>query len=411
MTGSATVASVLGLVLILATSHFSVGEPRGSRKTIFSNLNETTSATHREGKVFSLFNVVQFKNEGCRSTSTISSGGTGSSNRNGTCYTSTECTTRGGSAAGSCASGFGVCCVFLISSSGATVSQNCSYLRNPGFPNAYAETSQVSYTIQKCDSSVCRLRLDFESFSLLGTGNTEEFLDPNPGGQCRDMFTVSSNTGNTLPTICGQNTGQHIYVEMGCLDSDTVSVNLNIDGSTAVRMWEIKVTQVKCNTEGQPRNCGCLQYHTGLTGRLTTFNFLPTNDNHLAKQEYSICIRQEAGMCCVEYTVCADASSYSLEAKNDDGTNMQDSNCSKDYVGIEGGSATCNASPGDVLFTQFCGNVFTTDEAATMNMPICDCTKPFRVDIFTDEDTDEAEATANEKHSRGLCLEYRQIPC
>ncbi|TRY74545.1 hypothetical protein TCAL_16826 [Tigriopus californicus] len=50
MTGSATVASVLGLVLILATSHFSVGEPRGSRKTIFSNLNETTSATHREGK-------------------------------------------------------------------------------------------------------------------------------------------------------------------------------------------------------------------------------------------------------------------------------------------------------------------------------------------------------------------------
>eukprot|EP00094_Tigriopus_californicus_P008988 TCALIF_08663-PA protein Name:"Protein of unknown function" AED:0.10 eAED:0.10 QI:186/0.87/0.77/0.88/0.5/0.55/9/0/225 len=225
------------------------------------------------------------------------------------------------------------------------------------------------------------------------------------------MFTVSSNTGNTLPTICGQNTGQHIYVEMGCLDSDTVSVNLNIDGSTAVRMWEIKVTQVKCNTEGQPRNCGCLQYHTGLTGRLTTFNFLPTNDNHLAKQEYSICIRQEAGMCCVEYTVCADASSYSLEAKNDDGTNMQDSNCSKDYVGIEGGSATCNASPGDVLFTQFCGNVFTTDEAATMNMPICDCTKPFRVDIFTDEDTDEAEATANEKHSRGLCLEYRQIPC
>ena len=31
---------------------------------------------------------------------------------------------------------------------------------------------------------------------------------------------------------------------------------------------------------------GCLQYHTGLTGRLTSFNFLPTNDNHLSNQKY-----------------------------------------------------------------------------------------------------------------------------
>ena len=31
---------------------------------------------------------------------------------------------------------------------------------------------------------------------------------------------------------------------------------------------------------------GCLQYHTGLTGRLTSFNFLPTTDNHLSNQKY-----------------------------------------------------------------------------------------------------------------------------
>lgn len=39
---------------------------------------------------------------------------------------------------------------------------------------------------------VCRLRLDFESFTLLGTGNTEEFVDENTvGGVCMDTFTIS----------------------------------------------------------------------------------------------------------------------------------------------------------------------------------------------------------------------------
>ena len=79
--------------------------------------------------VFSLFNIVQFSNDGCRSTSTISSGGTGSTNRNGTCFTNNECSSKGGTAAGSCAAGFGVCCVFLVSNSGSTITQNCTYIR------------------------------------------------------------------------------------------------------------------------------------------------------------------------------------------------------------------------------------------------------------------------------------------
>lgn len=45
---------------------------------------------------------------------------------------------------------FGVCCVFLISETGKSVNENCTYIRNPGFPNGYATTSEVSHTIQKC---------------------------------------------------------------------------------------------------------------------------------------------------------------------------------------------------------------------------------------------------------------------
>ena len=99
--------------------------------------------------VFSLFNVVSFKNEGCRS----NSGTTGISgvNRNGTCYTSSQCRNKGGSASGSCASGFGVCCLFTVQS-GGTISENCTYIQNPGFPSGYTDLSSISWTVAKCSN-------------------------------------------------------------------------------------------------------------------------------------------------------------------------------------------------------------------------------------------------------------------
>ena len=42
---------------------------------------------------------------------------------------------------------------------------------------------------------------------------------------------------------------------------------------------------------------GCLQYHTGIDGRFTTFNWGSTPVvQHLRNQDYRICIRQEEGM-------------------------------------------------------------------------------------------------------------------
>ncbi len=51
--------------------------------------------------VISLFSIVRFANSGC----------TTSTGLNGTCFTSAECSSNGGVATGTCASGFGVCCV------------------------------------------------------------------------------------------------------------------------------------------------------------------------------------------------------------------------------------------------------------------------------------------------------------
>ena len=49
---------------------------------------------------------------------------------------------------------FGVCCLFLVTASGSVITQNCTYIRNPGFPSAYSATSAVTYTINKCISGI-----------------------------------------------------------------------------------------------------------------------------------------------------------------------------------------------------------------------------------------------------------------
>ncbi|TRY80448.1 hypothetical protein TCAL_08829, partial [Tigriopus californicus] len=45
---------------------------------------------------------------------------------------------------------------------------------------------------------------------------------------------------------------------------------------------------------------------------------------------YSICIRQESGMCCIQYSECEDANSFTLDQKNDN-KGFVDNMCTKDY--------------------------------------------------------------------------------
>ena len=52
--------------------------------------------------VLGLFNLIQFSNARCNSTD---------NDKQGICYTASECRERGGNAKGTCAAGFGVCCL------------------------------------------------------------------------------------------------------------------------------------------------------------------------------------------------------------------------------------------------------------------------------------------------------------
>ena len=59
---------------------------------------------------------------------------------------------------------FGVCCVFLVTSSGTTINQNNTYIQNPGFSTAYSATTALTYTINKCAASKLSSFLLFVSF-------------------------------------------------------------------------------------------------------------------------------------------------------------------------------------------------------------------------------------------------------
>ena len=123
---------------------------------------------------------------------------------------------------------FGVCCVFIFESSASTITQNCSYIRNPNYPAALDSTSTITYTIQKCSSGitlilpstciknkqlllwgascanfiaceltsiftfsdVCQLRLDFEQFTTNGPAGSTE-LQAGTIHPCQDTLIVS----------------------------------------------------------------------------------------------------------------------------------------------------------------------------------------------------------------------------
>ena len=79
------------------------------------------------------------------------------------------------------------------------------HIQNPSFPSAYSSQTALTYTINKCSSDVCSVRLDFESFTIEGPADTIE----TGGGACMDSFQATGTSGIATPIICGMNTGQH----------------------------------------------------------------------------------------------------------------------------------------------------------------------------------------------------------
>ena len=153
-----------------------------------------------------------------------------------------------------------------------------------------------------------------------------------------------------------------------------------------------------------------MQYHTGIDGRFSTFNYGAegtTQDSHLRNQNYKVCIRQEEGYCCIIYMKC-DANSFQLNPGGtaDNTKAHQGSDCTGDYITIEGSSQSGFGNLND----KYCGGILNTIDENLVDAKIRDCTAPFEVGVVTDNIVD-ASAASIANGITGVCLTWTQEPC
>ncbi|XP_048521994.1 uncharacterized protein LOC109540096 [Dendroctonus ponderosae] len=244
-----------------------------------------------------------------------------------------------GTALGGCARGFGVCCVFR-GTCGDSASTNCTYFQSPNYPDYYpanggvvtptttpvpalsptpdprlhwyhrlvvsrtlakgrqssSDSSSCGFTISKANANVQQLRIDFVDLDLAGPTN----------GTCMDERLVISgqNANDQIPVICGYNTGQHVYVDVSQLSGPVAIMVLSTTG--AQKRFKLKICQFSDTCQTSQGNC--LQYYTGTSGVIQSFNydraamFSRSTPGYFNNLNYAVCIRREAGYCSITYS-------------------------------------------------------------------------------------------------------------
>lgn len=379
--------------------------------TLSSNKSQDIETLNRNEKMLSVFQIVTFPNDGCNSNDGDYS--------EGTCITAAECSARGGRVSGTCATGFGACCLITTTSCGGTISYNNTYITNPEYPAASTTAQTCTWTVPKITSDVCHIRLDFDKLTL---ANPDKTSDPTTGMCLTDNLVASSAcTGNApgsglvLSPICGINDGQHIYIDAGAFSSKSASFTMTNTGTTSSREWKIKVSQIECDSETNPPT-GCYQYFWGQTGRVKSFNFDQsgtTNWNHLGDQNYKACVRRERGYCKIGWTESnlTPAFKISRPSSNDNSNNGQ-GGCKQDAVIIPRGSnngarGSC-LTPGSVAqdyVDRYCGGTLNCVFNSGGPSMIVSDQIPFMLEVKL------SSADPSTAHNRGFALDYRQLPC
>ncbi|CAL1681716.1 unnamed protein product [Lasius platythorax] len=345
------------------------------------------SHSNHQGRFFPLFSVVRFANTQCLSNT---------DQLNGTCFTRRECMNYGGNPSGPCANGLGTCCVFQ-KSCGSTTNMNNTYFVSPRYPITYQGGERCTITVQRCNSNICQLRLDF----LEAT-----WAQPNATGYCDfDVFLVSGGS-STVPRICGENTNQHVYVDFNGAQPITISVDTNADYAFD-RRWNIRIQQIACDSVCKAPN-GCLQYYKTVSDTVMSFNYGTTENarapqigtRQMVNHRYGVCVRMALGYCSIEwsqmnrfsFSVSGDTGSFDSDIIGTDLVAESGASCTNDFVIIPDPRENGVSANTD----RFCGNGFITK---TSNL------KPFVLYVVTNGDE------MQEAQNKGFKLMFRQLPC
>jgi len=372
--------------------------------------SNTDSGTREEKhlNVLPVFEVIKFANSICPGAI-----------RNGTCYTAAECTSRGGVVSGdACSSGYGVCCVFDLACGGSS-SDNNSYIVQASVTTL---GTNCKYTICPTHSSIKRIRFDFNTLTIAGpvggtyvtAANKASEISKGSLGSCAtDQFQIIGVQSS--PVICGNADGRHMILDS---DGSTCLVALFGIGSSlsATRHWDIWVTQytqAQIDEFDRAGPVGCLEYLTGKSGWISSYNFpslsslgtaaepatTATMITQLNNQNYKICIKREAGINRICYSAVGGISAttagkeaiatkqgtfgLSVSTAADLAQAGTGTSCLTDYIVIPGGEASATGAVTIAGQTKWCGRYLGT-HIATAHATICTLTTPFQVGFVTD---------------------------
>ncbi|KAF2360841.1 CUB domain [Trinorchestia longiramus] len=191
----------------------------------------------------------------------------------GTCFSSSGCDVAGGVASGGCDGG-GVCCIFPTVC-GGTVTRNRTWFVNKDFPDYTREPNNCELTIRRLDPRIKQARLEL---------TVSELGDAVQGLCLRDALTVTRGSSNVdlIPPLCGDNSGQHVYVDFAYQD-----LKLRIKTSTRQRRkWHVLISQV---APGNEIPSGCLQYHTDRSSTVKSLNFNSGSYLFRGDLDYDVC--------------------------------------------------------------------------------------------------------------------------
>ncbi|RLU15494.1 hypothetical protein DMN91_012488 [Ooceraea biroi] len=336
----------------------------------------------REKRLFSLFTLVKFDNGICG----------GLNGENGTCVAAAECARRGGVSSG----------VFTVSCGGMTADNN-TYFVNPNYPSTFDGMDSCQVTLVKSHPDVCQYRLDFTQFNIRGPEATNNVCT-------YDQFIVSG-----------------VYVDTGVGQTNPVTLTFVTSGNSFPRSWKVRISQIRCSTIYRAEE-GCLQYFTGVSGQIKSFNYDPTTGLQLSNQDYSICIRMERNFCGIQYMACAEDAQGLMIASTAGATgqimrsnaftltgntqatqiaSMTGTACMTDWLVIP-----CAMNLGRLPTTpmicvdRLCGGTFNAEPQNLNGSSVISTVKPFRL-IFHTDSTEAPSDIGN----RGFCLNYVQQPC
>jgi len=354
----------------------------------------------REGKLFSVFEIVRFNNDAC----------TGDDGKAGVCYTAAQCTSMGGSATGNCAMGFGVCCRILVDPTcPSDITTASATIVNPGYPNdvntatatscssssattrkaapriffptttttTSASSTSVTnvevsgtdtmyrWAIYKATTTVEQIRIDFVEFDI---------APPIVGACTNESMTITGAdavTNKILPDkLCGVLTGQHLYLSVKDLGTDFLTIEITLS-SNGTQEWEMLITQIEGDATADLAPRGCLQYFKEDAATFSSFNYDSGNGMLINDNQYSVCIMDNDAYCDVALTA--------------GGFDMTET------------SGTCMDK---IAFgtNVYCGSTFGTSGMATWNF-----TGSYQIPVFTDGD--------NSAMAMGFEISYVLLPC